>query len=199
MISEESLKQAARCIRTGGIILYPTETVYGLGGDPTRPDVVERIRRIKQRTERKPMLVLTDHWERVHGWITNVTPLHRKLMQRSPPEPITILFDSHADELAEVRAGSSKIGIRCTGNEFCGRLIRAADTPIISTSANVSGAQPPGTLEAVEAPIIDAVDWYGDAGQPLRGRPSTVVAVEDGELRVLREGAVSRQEIEQML
>ncbi len=199
MISEENLKEAARWVRRGGVILYPTETVYGLGGDPTRSDVVERIRRIKQRADRKPMLVLTDEWDRVQRWITRITSIQEKLMRRSPPAPITILFESEADELAAVRAGSATIGIRCTANGFCRRLIRAADMPIISTSANISGVEPRGAFQDISAEIIHAVDWYGDAGQPLRGRPSTVVAVEDGELRVLREGAVSRQDIERML
>ena len=198
MISSDTLKAGAETVRRGGVILYPTETVYGLGGDPTRRTVVERIRRIKRRSNGKPMLILTDEWDRVRPWIDNVTSLHERLMKESPPLAVTILFEAEAGALEAVRAGSPRIGIRCTGNDICRRLINMAEMPIISTSANTAGAKPPGRFEDVCSEIISTVDWYVDAGRPLRGRPSTVVAVEEGELRVLREGAVSRQELERI-
>lgn len=199
MISDDTITAVARCAREGGVILYPTETVYGLGGDPTRKTVVERIRAMKGRSADKPMLLLTDRWDRVTDWLTHITFVHEQLMASSPSLPVTILFDTDTEELAEVRAGAPRIGIRCTGNDLCRRLIGAAGMPLISTSANISGQTPPGSFAAVDRQIIDAVDGYINAGEPLRGQPSTVVAVEDHQLRMVREGAVSRKELERIL
>jgi L-threonylcarbamoyladenylate synthase len=199
MSSEDILNAAARCVRQDGVLLYPTETVYGLGGNPTRPSVVARIREIKGRSAAKPMLLLTDDWERVLPWITGITSVHQALMDRSPPLPVTILFETGAAELEPVRAGASRIGIRCTGNVFCRRLIRAAGMPIISTSANISGRGAPRTFEAVDPQIVAAVDMYVDCGGRSIGRPSTVVAVEDGHLQIVRKGAVSADELRELL
>lgn len=194
----EQIDQAAAFVRRGGVILYPTQTVYGLGGDPRRPETVERIRRLKNRPAGKPMLIITDTWERVEPWITNVSSLHRQLMAQIPPMAVTLLFESAAEELSAVRGSAPLLGIRCTGDSFCRAVIQKANCPLISTSANPSGQPAPRTFQEVDQKLLQAVDLAVDAGHPLTGTSSTVVAVKEGRLKVLREGAVSVEQLKKI-
>lgn len=195
MISRGKIEEAARHVRSGGVIVYPTATVYGLGGDPTRPEVVARIRQIKGRPDDKPMLLLADRWERVEHWITRISSAQERLMAAVPPLPVTILFETRASDLSAVRGNSHAIGIRCTGDPLCRRLIEEVGHALISTSANRAGAPPPHHFDDIDPDLLSGVDAAIDAGHPLRGEPSTVVAFEDDELQIVRQGAVSEAEL----
>lgn len=193
--ADEAIEAAALCVESGGVLLYPTRTVYGIGGDARSDRVVERIRSIKERERDKPMLVLTDEWERVLHWTTALTDVHRALMAHPLGARYTILFEASEAAPHGVRAGSALIGMRRTTFPFCRRLIAAARTAIVSTSANVSGHESPVSFDELEPRVLAAVDLAVDAGEPLEGTASTVVAVEGSCIRVVREGAVSPRQL----
>lgn len=195
----DAVERAAAVVRAGGVLVYPTETVYGLGCDPANEEAVARVRAIKGRDADKPMLAITDRWGRVAPWIVGLTDAHRALMQHAPPLPVTIVFDASDDAPPGLVSAEGGIGIRRTTDPFCRALVAAADTPVLSTSANRAGRAPVARFAHLDAAVLDAVDEAVDAGDDLGGTPSTVVRVADGELVVLREGAVNAAELHRIV
>jgi L-threonylcarbamoyladenylate synthase len=197
-----TLPDAAAAVQRGGVVLYPTETVYGLGCDPRIEPAVDRIRRLKGRDADKPMLAVTDRWGRVERWISDLTNAHRRLMQAADsvgqPLAVTLLF-SPGPECPEGLIGpGGLVGIRRTSDAVCRALVAACGTAILSTSANPAGEPPPSTFDAVDASILAGVDAAVDAGRPLQGTPSTVVQVRGEEIVVLREGAVTAEQVREV-
>ena len=186
----EEVARAAAVIRAGGVIAYPTETVYGLGCDPTDAAAVERVRAVKGRDADRPMLALTDRWGRVGPWLAGLTAAHRRLMAHEPPLPVTIVFDASDAAPPTLVSPGGTVGIRRTTDPFCRALVAAADTPVLSTSANRAGEPPPARFADLDPAVAAAVDLAVDAGHALDGTPSTVVRIEGGRLVVLRAGAV---------
>lgn len=196
---EGMVEQAATCIRSGGVIAYPTETVYGLGCDPSDEEAVARVRAIKGRDADRPMLALTDTWSRVESWLAGLTGAHRRLMQHAPPLPVTVVFDATEAAPNGLVSTEGGIGIRRTTDPFCLALIAAADTPLLSTSANRAGNPPAHRFADLDPEVITAVDLAVDAGHDLGGTPSTVVRIEDERLLVLREGAVGAARLQEIV
>lgn len=190
MIGPEVVERAAEVVRAGGLLVYPTETVYGIGCDPTCDGAVACVRAVKGRDAAKPMLALTDRWGRVTPWIADVTEAHRRLMQHDPPLPVTIVFDASDAAPPGLVSPRGRIGIRRTSDAFCRALIAAAGVPLLSTSANRAGDPSVADFAALDPEVVGAVNLAVDAGRPLGGAPSTVVQIEGGGLVVLREGAV---------
>ena len=193
------VQPAAACVRAGGVLVYPTETVYGIGGDPAREDVVRRIQALKGRDADKPMLLLTDTWDRALPWVAEVTPVHRRIMAHEPPLPVTLLFVPTPAAPAAFRGKSDKIGIRRTPDPFCRAVIAQADRLLLSTSANPAGAPPPRAFDDIAPELLAGADYAVDAGRPLAGVPSTVVDVVGGRLHVVRAGAVSEAQLAAVL
>lgn len=191
--------RAARVVRTGGVLLYPTATVYGLGCDPRDADAVRRIRALKGRDERSPLLILTDEWERVASWIVVGSDAQRRLMERVPPLAVTVLFELRNEAFAAVRGTSSLVGIRATGHPFCRELIERVGIPVVSTSANPTGAPSPRRFDEIDDDLLRAVDGAVESDEPLDGAASTVVRFDDGRLEILREGAVPPEELERIV
>ncbi len=196
---EAGLVQGVTCICSGGIIVYPTETVYGIGGDALDEGVMERIRTLKGSHADKPMLVLTDEWARVADWFRGVPDALQRLMDYEIELPITLLVMA-SEKAPEVLVGpEGMIGVRRSSDSFCRALIEAAGTPLLSTSANVSGKPSQVFFEDLDPAICEGVDLAVDAGRTLTGVPSTVVRVADNSVRVVREGAVDAQMIHKIV
>ena len=195
---EADVARAAAVIRNGGVLVYPTETVYGIGCDPTRTDAVARVCAVKGRDADRPMLALTDRWGRVEMWIADLTVVHRRLMQRDDL-PVTIVFDASEAAPAGLVSTEGGIGIRRTLSPFCRALVSAADVPVLSTSANRAGEPAVSNFARLAPEVVDAVDLAIDAGDVLGGIASTVVRVENGRLVVLREGAVAAATLHQIV
>lgn len=188
----DGLARAVAVVRRGGVLVYPTETVYGLGGDPTHDAVRARVRALKGRDAVKPMLVLTDEWARVRGWIREPSVPHRRLMVHEPALPVTLLFEPSECAPEGLSGPGGQVGIRRTSDPFCCALIAEADRALLSTSANPAGEPAPRRFDEIDAALRRAVDLVVDAGRELAGVPSTVVRIQEGGMEVLREGAVSR-------
>lgn len=184
------VERATEVVRTGGVLVYPTETVYGLGCDPANEAAVARVRAIKGRDADRPMLALTDVWARVEPWIAALEEAHRRLMRHEPPLPVTLVFEASDAAPPGLVSPEGGIGVRRTADAFCRALVAAAGTPVLSTSANLAGRPPAHRFADLDPAVLDAVDEAVDAGHDLGGTPSTVVRVETGALVVLREGAV---------
>ena len=186
------VKDAARVIRTGGIVAFPTETVYGLGADALDGDAVRKIYAAKGRPADNPCIVHVSDERMLRPLVRNIPPPARALIRRFWPGPLTILFPRAANVPDAVTAGLPTVAVRMPAHPLALALIRAARTPIAAPSANRSGRPSPTTAAHVRAdfPRIPIVD----GGPCAHGLESTVVDL-SGRPRILRLGAITLEEL----
>jgi L-threonylcarbamoyladenylate synthase len=196
-VSSEVITRTTKIIRNGGIIIYPTETVYGIGCDALNIHSVGRLYAIKKRPEAKPALILIKDTAMLKRLVANVPPVAVKLMKRFWPGPLTITFQARKTVSKMLTAGSGKIGVRISSNRFCEKLIAECNTPIVSTSANISGEPALNEIETLKQIFVHKVDAIIDAGDLVPSLPSTVVDVADGMVNIIREGRITRTELQE--
>lgn len=195
-----AVEEAAAILRAGGTVAFPTETVYGLGGDATDPVAVARIYEAKGRPSFNPLIAHVAHLEEAekHGLFDETA---QRLATAFWPGPLTLVLplreSSPICELA--RAGFGTVGLRMPSHRVARALIAAADRPIAGPSANRSGHVSPTSAEHVLADLDGRIDAVLDAGPTQVGIESTIVSVIDGTPRLLRAGGITRQAIEQVL
>ena len=185
------LKEAAAVIRDGGLVAFPTETVYGIGADGTNPTAIRRIYEAKGREESKPILVLVSHRRDLEGLVRCIPGRVRALMDSCWPGPLTLVFPALDSVPRELLGGGTTIGIRHSGAAIAGDLCRAVGGPVTAPSANRSGEREPLTAEDVTEGLGDRVDLILDGGRSPSDQPSTVVDVSDGTPRLIRAGCTS--------
>jgi L-threonylcarbamoyladenylate synthase len=192
---DRSVHKATSALSRGGVIVYPTETVYGLGVLVEREEGLEKIRQIKGREKKHTFLVLVSGEEMADRYVF-LTPLARKLV-RAFPENLSLILFPKEGFLQGVRAEDGTVGIRFSSHPFCQVLVRACGVPLVSTSANGTGRMPEKTCGAVlesfgvkAKEISCAID-----GGVCCAPPSTIVDVREGEVRIVREGGLSREMI----
>jgi L-threonylcarbamoyladenylate synthase len=183
----------ARCrdvITGGGVIVYATDTFYGLGADPGNPAAVRRLFAIKGRPVDQPILLLIHDAGEVRNWAADIPPQAEELMRRYWPGPLTIVFKARKQVPDGLTAGTGTIGLRVPGNELTRKLLSFLGTPLTGTSANISGGPSPRSAEEAARAVGSAADLVLDGGVTAGGRPSTVVDVSSGSVVVVRAGAV---------
>jgi len=189
----ETLARAAAILRAGGIVAFPTETVYGLGARAESRDALARLARIKKRPSGKQFaMVVTGLAEAEERFGTFPRPA-RALAERFWPGPLTIVITPRSPR------DSGTVGLRAPAHPVAADLIRAAGMPLVATSANRSGEAPALDAAEVAAVFGAEVDLILDGGRAHAGRPSTVVAVHEHCWRITREGAISGAAIQAML
>lgn len=193
-----SVEVAAKRLRGGGVVAYPTETVYGLGVDATDPEALSELFRLKGRATESGVSVLVEDAAQLEALAGALPDAARQLARRFWPGPLTLVVDARARSLRAVRTARG-VGFRCSSHPVARSLVHAVGRPIVSTSCNRSGADPCTTAR-------DVLEAFGDGmvvadGAPAGGAPpSTVIAIApDGGRQVLRPGAVSSDEIEREL
>ncbi len=184
------LDEAASVLRAGGIVAFPTESFYGLGGDALDERAVARVYRIKGRPESKPLLVLVDGIERVDSLCVDIPGGARQLMAEHWPGPLTLVLRAGPAVPRLVTAGTGTLGVRVPGHPVALGLVRAAALPVTAPSANRSGAEPPVTAGAARASIGEDVDLLLDGGPTAGGTGSTVADCTVWPPRILRQGPV---------
>lgn len=179
----EDLHNAVETLRRGGLVLYPTDTVWGLGCDATNPRAVERLRALKGRSAGKAMLVLVDSPQRVEQYVEMVPEVAWELMEWAS-EPLTIIYDKGVGFAPGVCADDGSIGIRVAGEEYSRRLCRGLGRPVVSTSANLAGEITPANFEQISETLRSRVDYVAftrrDAGEERM--PSHIVRIGEGGL-----------------
>ena len=193
------VEKSADVLQKGGVLVYPTDTIYGLGGDPFQPAVVERIYKIKGRDFRKPIHVLIGSLELLDQLVDGVPDEAQKLMDVFWPGPLTIVFKAKASVQGRFLAPDRTIGARLPNHLFCQQLSLALGKPILSTSANLSSGANPLSLEDVPVEIRQAVDLLVDEGRTQQSAPSTLVKVSSHHLQLIREGAIPVERIEAVI
>lgn len=181
--------EAVRVLREGGIILYPTDTVWGLGCDATNAEAVERIYRLKRSENKKSMLVLCASANMVVRYVNRAPGIAFEVMEMAT-SPLTLILPGATGVAANLIPDEGTLGIRVPDHEFCRRMLRALQRPVVSTSANISGEATPAGLQEVSREIIDGVDFVVNPrfeGKPTRKASSIIAFGEGGEVKIIRE------------
>jgi L-threonylcarbamoyladenylate synthase len=185
----EDVKNALNVLRSGGVILYPTDTIWGLGCDAENEEAVKRIYDIKQRAESKSMLVLVDTPLRLEMYVENVPEIAWDLIEQTQ-KPLTIIYPKAKNLADNLVAKDGSIGIRMVDEIFCNRLISRFQKPIVSTSANISGTKAPVFFNAIDKEIIEAVDYVVNYRQDElnESQSSSILKLSEGGLfEIIRE------------
>ena len=188
-VSDREISRAAGILQQGGAVVYPTETLYGLGVDALNLEALERLRLLKVREADKPTSVLVSDRAMLSDLVSVIPAPADHLMASFWPGPLTLVFAARPTVPAALTAGAGSIGARISSHPAAQALVAKLGKPVTAPSANPAGARPPIRVEDARAYFGDQVDLYLDDG-PLAGEPpSTIVDVRDG-LRLLRAGAI---------
>ena len=184
----EDLKKAVDVLVKGGVILYPTDTIWGLGCDATRQDAVERIYSIKQRDDSKSLIVLVNGFGMLERYVRNIPEIAYQLAEVAD-KPLTIIYPNGRNLAPGVFGGDGSVGIRICFDGFCNELITRFRKPVVSTSANISDAPAPGIFCEIDEEIVASADYVVSYRQSdtTRNRPSSIIKVEDnGVIKIIR-------------
>lgn len=185
---ENDIEKSLKVLEEGGTLLYPTDTIWGVGCDATNTKAVEKIYHIKSRAEAKSLIILIDHIDKLPTYIAKVPDITSDLLE-SITNPVTIIY-SNARKLApNVIAADGTIAIRIVKDDFCAELIRRFGKPIVSTSANISGFEAPVVFSQVANEIKNSVDYIVAYKQDYftRSKPSTIIRLrDDGMYTIIR-------------
>lgn len=178
-IDKEDINSALETLRSGGLILYPTDTIWGIGCDATNPDAVEKIFGLKGRDKGKSMIILLGNDNQLSSYVREVPEVAYELIEATD-KPLTIIY-SNAKHLAEnVVADDGSIGIRIVNHPFCEQLLQRFRKPIVSTSANISGDPSARNFSEISEEIINGVDYVVKFGQQelANGTASTIMKLD---------------------
>ncbi|MFC0516244.1 L-threonylcarbamoyladenylate synthase [Mucilaginibacter angelicae] len=187
MLRDEVAK-AFKIVQEGGIILYPTDTIWGIGCDATNTEAIQKIYRLKQRDEAKSMIILLDTENKLESYISEVNPLAFELIEYAE-NPLTLVMPGAKNISPALIAADGSVGIRVSKYPFCQQLIQRMRKPLVSTSANISGKPSPQYFSQIDQEIIDGVDYVVDLEQHSKEikTPSTIMKLApDGRFEFLR-------------
>ncbi len=187
MLNDE-VNKALKIIQEGGIILYPTDTIWGIGCDATNTEAVKKIYRLKQREESKSMIILLDTDNKLESYIKDVPAIAYDLIEFAE-NPLTLVMPGAKNISPSLIAEDGSVGIRVAKHDFCQRLIQRLRKPLVSTSANISGQPSPRNFAEVGQEILDGVDYIVDLEQHSleQKKPSTIMRLQpDGRFEFLR-------------
>ena len=180
---------AIQVLKNGGIILYPTDTVWGIGCDATNEKAVAKVFELKKRTDSKSLITLVSDADMLCKYVKEIPEIALSLIEVND-QPMTIIYPGAIGLAANVIAEDGSVGIRIPMNEFCSKLIYKFRRPIVSTSANFSGEKTPAYYKDISIDIIKAVDWVANPHLEniSTGRPSQIIKVSlSGEIKIIRE------------
>jgi len=185
---EQELWKTVEILRSGGTILYPTDTIWGLGCDATNFEAVENIYKLKHRVESKSLIVLIGDENKLHDYVEKVPEISFDLIN-SLDKPTTIIYSKAKNLASNVVASDGSIAIRVTKDLFCRELIKLFGKPIVSTSANISGDASPVIYRDVPEDLLNGVDYIVNLyhGRMNSPKPSTIIRLfENGEFIIVR-------------
>ena len=195
---QESVRAIAATLASGGIAVYPTDTIYGIGCDAGNADAVERVNLLKLRAPGRPLLVLVPGPDWITNWAAEFPPGCRRIMSACWPGPLTLILKASPRAPRGILGDGHTIGLRWADHPFLQALLDAVGAPIVSTSANLSGCEP------LRRPGDECHSWLRDVdmvvdGGPLEGKESTLLDFSGKQPKLLREGAISRSSLEAIL
>lgn len=188
LLYKDDLERCLQVLRQGGLILYPTDTIWGIGCDATNAEAVSRVYALKRRDDSKSMLVLIDDVEQLDHYVVDVPAIAHELIDVAV-KPLTIIYEGAYNVAANLLGEHDSLGIRVTGEAFTRELCRRFGRPIVSTSANLSGAPSPRCFADITAEITSGVDYVVNYRRDDTGSaaPSNIILLAaDGTFRIIR-------------
>lgn len=197
--SKKDIKKAVEILKNGGIIVYPTETVYGIGCDPLDMEAYDRVQRLKKRMEYKPMLLLAYSLNHVEEMAGSLSEIPRKLAEKFWPGPLTIIIKPRKNFPEYLLGPSHGAAFRVSSHPVAASLAKEFGRPIISTSANITGQAPMVTYEKALNTFENIVDIVIGTHEILTGKPSTVVDLTSGHFSLVRKGNITLSQLKKEL
>ena len=194
----QQIEKGISILKQGGLVAYPTDTVYGLGAWSNLSRAIERIYEIKERPRNMPLPLLLADISQISEFAQQVPPSAWLLINKYLPGALTLVLTKSSTVPDTVTGSGSTVALRVPAHPVPVAIIKGLGAPIVGTSANLSGRPSPLTAEEVYAQLGDSVDLIIDGGKCPGGKESTVVDVTGEKVVVLREGAISRQEIKRV-
>jgi len=185
---EADIVQCLKVLSAGGLILYPTDTVWGIGCDATNAEAVKRVYRLKQRDDSKALIVLIDSADHLDHYVVDVPAIARELIDVAV-KPLTIIYEGAYNLAPNVLGDEDSIGIRIPNDEFCHRLCERFGKPIVSTSANVSGQPTAKRFSDIDSSIVENVDYAVEyrRDDTTPHQPSNIILLSrDGTFKIIR-------------
>ncbi len=198
-VDAKSIEKVVDQLRSGKIIGYPTETVYGLGGDGMNEKVIDHIYRLKGRSTQTPFPLLIGRTEDVSRLTRTISLKAEALMEQFWPGPLTLVFDGSPFLPSLLTGREGKVGLRLSSDSICQAILMKFEKPLISTSANPSGQKPAQSASQVLDYFGNRVDLIVDGGEKKSDRPSTVIDVSRTMPRIIREGVILKDRIEKIV
>lgn len=196
---DNNIEKASKIIQNGGLVLFPTETVYGIGANALDDDAVRKIFVAKGRAQDNPLILHISDIKMLEQIAENISELEYQLMNTFWPGPFTIVLNKKKGIANVATCDGDTVGVRMPSNKIAHDLIKNAGVPIAAPSANISG-KPSGTkLQDIIEELNDKVDYILDGGESDIGLESTVVRVINGEVKILRPGKITKEDIEKVV
>lgn len=179
LVDKEDLNKALETLKNGGIILYPTDTIWGIGCDATNPEAVEKVFALKGRDKSKSMIVLLHNDNQLAGYVNDVPEVAYQLIEVAD-RPMTIIYSNAKNLASNVIAEDGSVGIRIVNHPFCQQLLQRFRKPIVSTSANISGRPSAAAFDEIAEEIKQGVDYIVQYGQQdtTKGKPSIIMKLD---------------------
>jgi len=189
MFENDSIEDITNLLKTDGILLMPTDTIWGIGCDATNPAAIKKVFDLKQRDYNKPLSILVDSIELIKDYVVEIHPRVETLLMHHT-RPLTVIYPEARNLPDNLLPSNRSIAIRVVQDAFCQEIIRQLGKPIVSTSANIAGQPFPAHFGEVSSAIIQGVDYVVKRGQNEKkiSEPSVIVRIDgDGELVFIRE------------
>ena len=185
-----NIDKICEVINNKGLVITPTDTVYGIMADAMDEDAIKKVYDIKKRGYNKPLIILVDSFEMLSQYTEEISEMERKLMDRFWPGLVTFILKKN-DKISDlITAGNDTVGVRIPDNKDLLEIIRRLNRPVVSTSANITETPVITSIEMLEKEIIDNIDYIEDGGY-LDNQSSTIVKIDDNKLVILREGKIT--------
>ncbi|MBE0390489.1 L-threonylcarbamoyladenylate synthase [Flavobacterium sp. PL002] len=183
----QEIQNAYEIIKNGGIILYPTDTVWGIGCDATNPEAVAKIYKLKKRAETQSMIVLMNGEKMMYNVFKDIPEVAWQILDFSE-NPTTLVLDNPRNVATNLIATDKTLGVRIIKEPFCFKLLERMKKPLVSTSANISGQATPKSFKEINPEIIKGVDYVVNLQRDkIAGKPSTIIKLtRDSQVKVIR-------------
>lgn len=196
-IDETKIEEIANAIKEGKLIIFPTDTVYGIGTNAYNEEACKKIYEIKGRPSCKPLIILISDISMIEDLVENISPTEQKIIEKFWPGPLTMKFKKRKGILPDIiSAGDEYVRIRLIKKGLIYKIIEKAEVPVVAPSANISGHPTGIKINNIIKELGGKVDYILDCGDYKSDEPSTIVQVEDEKVVVIREGKIKREELE---
>ncbi len=185
---KEEIDNALLILKKGGLILYPTDTIWGIGCDATNPDAVDKVFQLKKRSDEKSLICLVNDFKMLNEYVENVPEVAYDILKYAK-KPTTIIYDDPIRIAENIIAKDNSLAVRVTKDEFCKKLIQKFRRPLVSTSANISGEKTPQSFAEIDPLILEGVDYVVNLQHEKKsGKPSAIIKLKnDGSVKVIRQ------------